>query len=341
MKKIHRWAWMAGAALFAVLMFSIGGLAWLWRDRADIADLPWPVEAAAADGIEAVTATWLGITTVLFDDGETQVLIDGTFTRVGLVDVLLFRPVVSDVATINLALAEYRMNRLAVIIPVHSHFDHAMDVGHVANRTTAVILGSESTANIAAGAAVPVDQYQILADGESRHFGEFTITLLASRHAPIGPGEEAWFPGAIVEPLVQPARISEWKEGVVYSVFIEHPRGTTLIQGSGGFIAGNLADRTADVVMLGVAGLARLGPDYVGQYWLETVSATRAATVYAIHIDDYTRPFGEVMLFPEIADSVLTTAGWIEELAQSEKEPVIVRRLPFGQRVALYQKRSQ
>ena len=336
MDKLYHWAWIVGAGLVSVVVVVLAVLAWLWRDRADIADLPWSVEMAAGDNVEAVTATWFGITTILFDDGETQILIDGTFTRVGLADLLLFRQLASDVATINYALAEYRINRLAAIVPVHSHFDHAMDVGHVANRTTAVILGSESTANIAAGAAVPVDQYQILADGESRHFGDFTITLIESKHAPIGPGREAWFPGTIVEPLPQPARVPDWKEGVVYSIFIEHPRGTTLVQGSGGFIAGNLRGRSADVVMLGIAGLTGLGPDYVGEYWRETVGATGASTVYAVHIDDYTRPFGEILLFPDIADDVLTTSGWIQELVSGAEPPIAMRRLPFGRPVALY-----
>ena len=130
--------------------------------------------------------TWLGITTLLFDDGETQILVDGTFSRPGLFDLLSQRRIYSDAATINAALAEFRINRLAAIIPVHSHFDNAMDAGFVANRTEAVVLGSESTANIASGAGVPVSQYQILAVGESRQFGQFAIKLIESRRSAVG-----------------------------------------------------------------------------------------------------------------------------------------------------------
>jgi len=121
--------------------------------------------------------TWLGVTTLLFDDGETQILIDGFFSRPSIADMLFRRPVESDAATINYALDEYRMRRLAALIPTHSHHDHAMDVGHIANRTSAVVLGSESTANIVRGANVPVDQYQILGNGELRQFGEFTASV--------------------------------------------------------------------------------------------------------------------------------------------------------------------
>lgn len=310
----------------------------LWQDRPSIGLMGWSEATIVAEPTDMVTVTWLGTTTLLFDDRETQILIDGNFTRVNLLKIGLFLPISSDVATINYALTEFGMmeDRLAAIVPVHSHFDHAMDVGHVANRTRAVILGSESTANIARGADVPVHQYQILADGETRQFGDFTIRLLASRHAPIKSGDEAWFPGTIDTELQQPASVDAWKEGVVWSVFIGHPRGTTLIQGSGGIVEGKLQDETADVVMLGIAGLAGLGKDYVEQLWHETVRATGARRVIAVHHDDFTAPFGEVRLLPHIADNILFTAGWINEVNTGNDSQVTIELPPFGQQIPLY-----
>ena len=195
---------------------------------------------------------------------------------------------------------EFRIQRLAAIIPVHSHFDHVMDAGNVANRSTAVILGSESTANVARGANVPVDQYQILASGEKRHFGDFTITLIGSAHAPIGPGDQGWFSGIINEPLEQPARAWSWRGGTATSILIEHPDGSALVQGSAGFIEGRLAGVNADVALISVAGLASLGEDYTRRYWQETVTATGADRVLAIHFDDFTKPFGDIQLFPDV-----------------------------------------
>ena len=187
MAKWYRWATYGIGGLLTIGVIAIASLMWLWQDRHALSDLGWPVAEPTLDSDGAVTVTWLGISTLLFDDGETQILTDGTFTRLHFSDFLLLRRVRSDIASINYALNEFRINHLAAIIPVHSHFDHAMDVGNVANRTTAVILGSESTANIARGANVPVDQYQILASGESRHFGDFTVTLIETVHAPLGP----------------------------------------------------------------------------------------------------------------------------------------------------------
>ena len=321
------------AAVVALLSLLI----WrMWQIRGSLSSLDWPTSVVASEPGDAVTATWLGTTTILFDDGETQLLIDGAFTRVGALESLFLRRVKSDVATINYAMSTFAMTRLAAIIPVHSHHDHAIDVAHVANRSSAVVLGSESTANIARGGNVPVDQYQILADGETRQFGDFTIRLVSSVHAPIGTGGEEIFPGIIERPLTQPARISDYRTGVTWSVFIEHPRGTTLVQGSAGFIEGKLRDSRADVVMLGIAGLAGLGEAYTRQYWEETVITTEAPRVIAVHHDDFSAPFGEVLFMPDLLDNIVRSAAWIDTLVAESAGSVTIELPPFGQPIILY-----
>lgn len=324
--------------LLALAIIAVIVVARLWQDKPPLESIGWPQADVISEPTDMVTVTWLGTTTLLFDDRETQILIDGYFTRANPLKVALLLPMSSDVATINYALAEFRMDRLAAIVPAHSHFDHAMDVGHIANRKpSAVILGSESTINIARGADVPVDQYQILADGETRQFGDFTIRLLESRHAPVRyDSQDPYFPGRIDAPLRQPAAAGAWKQGVVWTVFIGHPRGTAMIQGSGGYIRDKLAGETADVVMLAIAGLSGLGSDYVTELWNETVVATGARRVIPVHWDDFTAPFGEVGLFPQMVDNVPLTADWIDQAIADNGSEVMVELPPFGQPIALY-----
>ncbi|HET6629214.1 MAG TPA: hypothetical protein VFG91_05540 [Woeseiaceae bacterium] len=336
MASLSRWLRITAVSVATVLVLAAAALALEWQDRPPVSALGWPVATPADDSGGRVTVTWLGITTLLFDDGETQILTDGTFTRLSAFDVLSQRRVYSDLAAINSGLAEFRVNRLAAIIPLHAHFDHVMDAGYVANRTTGIVLGSESAANVARGAGVPVSQYQILADGESRQFGDFTITLLESAHAPLGPGDETWFAGAITEALEQPARVSDWKAGICWSVLIEHPQGTALVQGSAGFIPGKLAGVQADVALLSVAGLSGLGREYTERYWAETVAATGATRVFPIHFDDYTQPFGELVLLPEIIDDVPATARRLGALAAATSPPILIQRLPLGHPVPLF-----
>lgn len=281
-----------------------------------------------------MTVTWLGVATLLFDDGNTQLLVDGAFTRLSPWDIVLQRKVQSDFATINYAMDEFGMQRLAAIIPTHSHFDHAIDIGHIANRSSAIILGSESAANIARGADVPVDQYQILASGERRYFGNFAITLLASGHVPGRLNQAISSGGQIRAPLRQPARPWSWRGGAAASIVIEHPAGTALVQGSAGFQAGQLAEIKADVALFSVAGLFAQGEEYTREYWRETVAASDAPRALAIHWDDFTQPLGELRLLPEFADNVPEAAIWISTLAAADE--VVVERPPFGVPLVLF-----
>ena len=338
MTALDKFLTIAASALVALIAVLAGMALWLWQDRPDLSDLGWPIAEPIVDAADAVTVTWLGVTTLLVDDNDTQILIDGWFTRPSVADHLIGE-FSTDIANVNYVMAKFHIDRLAAIVPVHSHFDHAMDVGIVANRSSAVVLGSESTANIARGANLPVEQYQILANGESRKFGNFELTLIVSKHAPLAGDDSTWMAGKIEEPLKQPARTSEWKEGQSYSILIAHPRGTVLIQGSAGFIKGNLNSYSADVVMLGVGGLSTLGRDYATEYWHETVTAVEANRIYPLHYDDFTRPFGEVALPPRSLDDVATTARWINDMAvsgDSFDDPPDIQLLPFGKRVILY-----
>jgi len=320
----------------AVLVVAATGAVLLWRDRPPLDSTGWNAPPEQLENAASVTATWLGVTTLLFDDGETQILIDGFFSRPTLTDTLLRRSVVNDAAKINFALHRYRMRRLAAIIPVHSHFDHAMDVGAVAKRTSASILGSESTANIARGAGVPDDQIVVASETEVYEFGEFKVRLLPSRHAPIGWRGDAPLPGAIDEPLELPKPTSAFREGGSYTIIIEHPQGTTLVQGSAGFVDNSVEDISADVVMLSIGGLTTLDEDYAEQYWQTFVTSTGAGSVYPIHFDDFTKPFGIVVPGPRVFGDLEEAAQWFEVFRERWDQDVTIYQPEFGKPMALY-----
>ena len=323
-------------SILMVLIVGIATLMLMWRDRLQLADIelrPAPVEAQRSD---SVTVTWFGVSTLLFDDGNTQILIDGFISRPTLSDILLQRPVDSDAAMINYALNEYRLGRLAAIIPVHSHFDHAMDIGAIANRSSASILGSESTAQIARGAGVPEDQIVVVSSGAEYSFGDFSVKLIESVHGPIGWRGQIPVAGSIDEPLVPPAPVMAWRAGRSYSIVISHPLGTTIVQGSAGFIEGALDEVHADVVMLGVALLESLGRDYAQGYWQALVTATGAKFVFPIHFDDYTRPYGEIQLMPKVLDNFAITVQWFEEFTAAWDVDTQLFMPVFGQPIVLY-----
>jgi L-ascorbate metabolism protein UlaG (beta-lactamase superfamily) len=309
----------------------------LWRQRPSLDAIDWPTPAlASAANADAVTVTWLGVTTLLFDDGETQILIDGFFSRPSLAEVVLRRPVDNDAPQINYVMNEFRMRRLAAIIPVHSHFDHAMDVGAIANRSSASILGSESTAQVARGAGVPEDQITVVKAAASFEFGDFRVTLRPIGHAPIGWRGSVPFDGIIEEPLTMPQPISAWRMGGGYTIIIEHPQGTALVQGSSAFKKYDLQDVAADVVFLGVGQLKSLGRNYAELYWQHTVTTTGSHSVYPIHFDDFTKPFGEVVLPPKIIDNFETTAQWLVEFQRRWDSDTSLFMPEFGKPIAIF-----
>jgi L-ascorbate metabolism protein UlaG (beta-lactamase superfamily) len=327
------------AAISIVTLVALIGatLAVLWQDRASLDAIDWPAPAiASAANTDVVTVTWLGVTTLLFDDGETQILIDGFFSRPSLADFLLRRPVDNDASKINYAMNEFRMRRLAAIIPVHSHFDHAMDVGAIANRSSASILGSFSTAQIARGAGVPEDQITVVENMTSFEFGAFKVTLLPIGHAPIGWRGSVPLDGVIAEPLAMPQPITAWRMGGGFTVIIEHPQGTALVQGSAAYEKYELQDIAADVVFLGVSQLNSLGRDYAELYWQHTVTATGSHSVYPIHFDDFFKPFGEVLLPPKFIDNFETTAIWLSEFQQRWDRETSLFMPEFGKPIAIF-----
>ena len=327
------------AAIVVAAVLAVGAAlsVWLWRDRPSVESVDWaPPVIAAASATDTVTATWLGVTTLLFDDGDTQLLIDGFFSRPALEDIILDRPVGNDAAMINYALDEYRMRRLAAIIPAHSHFDHAMDVGAIANRTSASILGSESTLQIARGAGVPEDQTTLIETGKAYEFGQFAVTMLASSHASLGWRGSVVFPGSIDAPFALPQPVSAFREGGSYTIIIAHPQGTAIVQGSAGMPGNALTNVGADVVMLGVHGLESLGFDYAERYWQSMVTATGAQSVYPIHFDDFTKPFGETVVSARFLGDFERTAQWLETLRNRWDNDVQLFVPEFGQPIAIY-----
>ena len=282
-----------------------------------------PVLTAPADA-PAVSVTWYGVTTLLFDDGETQILIDGFLSRPAFEDLdSLAEP---DAARIE-AMARDTFDRVAMVTPVHSHFDHAMDVGAVAMATGATVVGSESTANIARGAGVDEARIVVVDGRRRQRFGEFNVALIRSAHAPLVNGGPP-IPGTIDAPLRPPARIGDWKEGGSFTIVVDHPAGTALIQGSAGYVAGTLADITADVVYLGVGGLGSLGKEHAAAYFNEIVGPTGAPCVVPIHWDDFSMPFGEIAWRGSIYD-----VEWLREFAAEYSPAPGLATLPFGEAV--------
>ena len=243
---------------------------------------PFSAHGASPDG--NVEFQFLGNANILLRDEETAVLIDGFFTRPSSLSIA-FGKIEPDLDAIGVALERADIDSLDVVIPVHSHYDHAMDSPEVARRTGALLLGSESSANIGRGWGLDESQIRVAETDVAYDVGLFRVTMLESRHF-VFPDLSLPEDSEIREPLIPPAKAMDYREGGAYSVLIEHPEsGRWLVQGSAGFLPGALDNLDVDVVFLGVGGLASQTPEYQQNYWKEVVLATSPEVVVPIHFD--------------------------------------------------------
>jgi L-ascorbate metabolism protein UlaG (beta-lactamase superfamily) len=292
--------------------------------RPDLGALSDYFDAPAGDADSDLTVTWLGVSTLLIDDGTTALMTDGFFSRPSSVEVGLRRLRPSE-SRISECLARAGVSRLAAVLPVHTHFDHALDSAVVAARTGACVVGGESAANIARGQGLATDRIVVAEPGMELTFGSFTVTLIESHHCP--PDR---FPGVISAPVVPPVRASAFRCGEAWSTLIEHrPTGRRLlVQGSAGFRLRALADQRAEVVYLGVGQLGVQDSDYIEQYWEQTVRAVGARRVVLIHWDDFFRPLTEPLrALPYAGDDLDVTMRVLTALAGADGVAIHLPRL--------------
>ncbi len=309
------------ASCFALAACGTADLA-PYRDHFTAAPVPVGSENNAGD---IVTIRFLGNTNFLISDGDTSILIDGYFSypiRTSLGGV--FRRIAPDPAAVAAAMADLDVDKIAAIIPIHSHYDHAMDVGEVGSiAKNAEIFGSSSTENILHGWRIWKDKKtgnqstSAVIDRFNRHTSSDSVNWLNCRRC--GRFEIARIPathnqsclndrfgsGPIREKLVPPKTIFSYKEGEAYSVLIKH-RGadgeekTVLIVGSAA-APPDIGDShaldgvAADVLLLGAAGMVHRDERHV-EYLEKTVDAVNPRVIAPVHWDSIFSPpaHGEV-----------------------------------------------
>ncbi len=271
--------------------------------------------------------TWMGVATVLVDDGASALLTDGYFSRPRLARVAAGR-VAPSPARVDGCLARAKVSRLAAVIPVHTHIDHALDSALVADRTGALLVGGESAANVGRGYGLSADRIVVAVSGTPMTLGAYDITLIESNHCP--PDR---FPGMISAPVRTPVKASAYRCGEAWSTLIHHrPSGRRLlIQGSAGYVRGALDGMRADAAYLGVGQLGLQPRSYIAEYWQQTVRAVGARRVVPIHWDDFFRPLTKPLrALPFAADDLNVSLRVLDELAARDgvelQMPTVFRR---------------
>lgn len=162
------------------VLFALVLIAWFVFTR----HVKWTIPAqhqvpASWSSGEGLKLRFLGVSGYELTDGVTTVLMDPTPTRPDPVQ-LITGPIDADPA-----LGAKWCPKADVILVNHAHFDHALDVGAIARRTGALVVGSQNAVNLALSRGVPVEKTRVVKSGDTLTVGAFTIDVRSSRHTDI------------------------------------------------------------------------------------------------------------------------------------------------------------
>ncbi len=220
-----------------------------------------------------VALTYLGVAGWRLDAAANHtLLVDPYFTRVRAPDDnTVLHP---DTAMI----ARFAPPRADVILVGHSHYDHLMDVPEIAKRTGAIVVGTESTANVARADGVPPEHVVAVKGGDTLDFRPFAVRVKHGLHSLTGQPNVP-----IPHDVTLPMAASGYGEGGTLQYVVRVDGRTVLFIGTANIIDGELSGEHPDVVVM-ATGLRSKIPDYTCRV-LTAVGKPR--TVLANHFDDF------------------------------------------------------
>ncbi|MBK6859082.1 MAG: MBL fold metallo-hydrolase [Saprospiraceae bacterium] len=282
---------------------------------------------------DSIKITFLGTSALLIDDGATQILTDPYFSRHGLWSVI-FSKLSTKKNVVDSICNHYKMDRINGIFVSHSHYDHAFDIGYVAEKTKAPVYGSSSTLTIARGAGICESKLNLFNTCEEVVLGDFRITVIPALHSP-----PAWYNNDIGQTIdcefKQPACAKKYKEGGSFDLLIKHKDHSIYIKPSANFLFGGLDCITVDVLLLGIGGIGNESKKFKKTYYKETVGKLNPKLIIPIHWDNFFKPLSDLLvLMPRPIDNTSKTLKFIKRKTKNDKKELKI--LQGGKSIILF-----
>lgn len=247
-----------------------------------------------------VTLKYLGTAGWEISDGATVILIDPYLSRIngpappgggsghkGPAD---SRPAYEwkDIAKPDIAEIDAHVQRASYVLVTHTHYDHVLDVPHIALKTGASVIGTESTANVMRAYGVPEEQLITVRGGEDFAFGSFSLKVIPSLHSPLDHKHyfsSATAPGGMKAPLtleqIHP-------EGGTLAYFVRFHGHKIFAMGGNNYIERELAGLEPDVALIGAGASRKEVYDYAGRLM---ESLHHPPLVLPTHWDNFLVPY--------------------------------------------------
>lgn len=241
-------------------------------------------------------------------DGHTTVLIDPYFSRIRTVKVWGTRfpppnddprPIhdLEDVLETDTEAVDRHIDAADFICISHSHFNHCMDMPYIARKTGAMVIGTESTMNIARAGKVPRHQLRGVHGGEDYQFGNVSIKAIPSLHsALVIPSPYAiwdnchYFDADVIPRDVEaPLRLKDYAEGGTLGYLIRFGERKVLILCSMNYIENEMRGLAPDIALIPSSPWRNQVYQYSGRLM---ALLDYPKTVIATHWDNQAAPFG-------------------------------------------------
>lgn len=244
-------------------------------------------------------------------DGTTTVYVDPYFSRLRTVKVFghTYPPPsddrrhvyrydevpVSDTKTID-----KHVTKADYILISHSHFNHCMDMPYIAKKTGAMVISTESTANLARASGVPDRQLIPVQGGEDFDFGAISVKAIPSLHSSlvIPSPYSTWdncryFDSRKVPGDIEgPPKLADYVEGGTLAWMIRFGDRRIVVLCSMNYIEKEMQGLDPEIVLVPSAHWRLQVYDYTGRLLRALGKPPR---VIATHWDLQTAPYGAPM----------------------------------------------
>ena len=245
-------------------------------DRSVLADLD--VLRRGLDLPPGLELEWLGTAGFRLSSEGTTLLIDPFLTRKDLPTTFGPAAFHSDTELVDRLVPD-----ADAVLVGHCHFDHAVDVPHLARRG-ATVYGSTSVGRLL-GLHGLGDRAVVVDPAEVYEIGPFTVRLVPSRHSKLLFGLAVPSDGELTCDSLDALGSNAYRCGQVWGIHVE-VGGTTLYhQGSADLDEERYSLGPVDVLLTCIAGRA-----YTPRFVERTVRTFRPTTLVPHHFDDFFRP---------------------------------------------------
>ena len=255
---------------------------------------------AQADSATRVVLKYLGAAGWEISDGSTVILIDPYLSRINgpaPPGVSSAHAVAgdtrrkydwNDIATADVAAIDAHIQRAEFVLVTHTHFDHVLDVPHIALKTKAAVVGTESTENVMRAYGVPEEQLLTVRGGEDYQFDAFSLKVIPSIHSPLD--HKRYFSSAVAPPgLKAPLTLEQiHPEGGTLAYLIRFHGHQILVFGGMNYIEREVEGLQPDVALIGAGASRREIYDYSGRLMR---ALHYPAVVIPTHWDNFLIPY--------------------------------------------------